>query len=327
MVVDPMKFLAVTFNPARDATYVLERFVRGSVNRVVRQQVMPGGKGNNVARVLVAYGHSVRVTGFLAGNAGTFIDDSLRAAGIETAFTWLETGQSRTCHTLIERESGVVSEVLESGPTVRARDGEAFLADLPARLAGIDTVVVCGSLPPGLEGSFLTDFMAIARQRCKRLMIDSSGEGLRISLAGSPDLIKPNERELATLMGGAPSTTEMVRYAQEDMIGSVMPTDGRVLLSLAERGAMLIGRSEVWYAAAPPITSSTPDEIVNTVGCGDALLAGFLDGCARNLPAPDALAQAVAFGAAAALSEVAGVVERSEVGLLRPAVRVTSWRT
>jgi len=323
VVVDPMKFLAVTFNPARDATYVLERFVRGSVNRVVRQQVMPGGKGNNVARVLVAYGHSVRVTGFLAGNTGLFIDDGLRAAGIETAFTWLETGESRTCHTLIECENRVISEVLESGPTVWARDGEAFLADLPTKLAGIDTVVVSGSLPPGLEAPFLTDFMAIARQQCKRLMIDSSGEGLRIALAGGPDLIKPNERELATLMGVTPSTTEMVRYAQEDMIGSVMPSDGRVLLSLAERGAMLIGRSEVWYAAAPPIT---PSELVNTVGCGDALLAGFLDGCARNLPAPDALAQAVAFGAAAALSEVAGVVDRAEVGLLRPGVRVIPWR-
>jgi tagatose 6-phosphate kinase len=323
VVVDPRKFLAVTFNPARDATYVLERFVRGSVNRVVRQQVMAGGKGNNVARVLVAYGHSVRVTGFLAGNAGFFIDDGLRAAGIETAFSWLESGESRTCHTLIESESGVISEVLESGPTVGAREGEAFLADLPARLVGIDTVVVSGSLPPGLEGPFLTDFMAIARQHCTRLMIDSSGEGLRIALAGGPDLIKPNERELATLMGGTPSTTEMVRYAQEDMIGSVMPSDGRVLLSLAERGAMLIGRSEVWYAASPPIT---PNEIVNTVGCGDALLAGFLDGCARNLPASDALAQAVAFGAAAALSEVAGVVERAEVDRLHAAVSATPWR-
>ena len=317
-----MKFLAVTFNPARDATYLLERFVRGSANRVVSQQVMPGGKGNNVARVLAAYGHAVRVTGFLAGNDGSFIDNGLRAAGIESAFTWLASGESRTCHTLIERETGSVSEVLESGPTVSTRDGEAFLTALPGRLSGIDTVVSCGSLPPGLDGSFLARFMSIARQGCKQLVVDSSGEGLRIALSCGPDLIKPNETELATLMGGTPSIDEMVRYAQEDMIGSVMPAEGRVLLSLGERGAVLIGRSEVWHAAAPPIT---PREIVNTVGCGDALLAGFLDGCAGNLPAQDALALAVAFGAAAALSDVAGVVDGVELGRLRPTVTVTPW--
>ena len=309
----------MTFNPARDATYVLERFVRRSANRVVRQHLMPGGKGNNVARVLSAYGHSVRATGFLAGSAGMFIDNGLRAAGIEAAFTWLEKGESRTCHTLIEQAGGIVSEVLESGPAISARDGDAFLAGLLARLEGIDTVVACGSLPPGLKGAFLTDFMAIARQRCKLLAIDSSGDGLRIALAAGPDLIKPNETELAALMGGTPSTTEMVRFAQEDLIGSVMPAEGKVLLSLADRGAMLIECSRVWYATAPPIAT------VNTVGCGDALLAGFLDGCARNLLAQDALAQAVAFGAAAAMSEVAGVVDGAELGRLRPAVRVTPW--
>ncbi|HVL23188.1 MAG TPA: 1-phosphofructokinase family hexose kinase [Thermomicrobiales bacterium] len=312
-----MHILTITLNAAVDATYVVDRLTVGGANRVRRLYQMPGGKGNNVARVLRAQGHAVTATGFLGGSTGAFIEARLRETGVTPAFVWLETGASRTCHTILDAEQGEATEVLEAGPELTARDGERLLGHLPALLETADAVVISGSAPAGVTRPFLERLARLVRDGTGRMIVDSSGETLAALLAGRPDLIKPNAAEMAALMGRDVSVEEQIAFARDDLIGARLAPEGYVLLSRGSEGAVLVfGDGAV--GARPPAGRA-----VNTVGCGDALLAGYVDGWLRGAAPPDALRQAVAFGAAAARQPVAGIVDAEDVARLEPDVHLT----
>jgi len=294
-----MTILTVTLNPAIDATYVVPRFHPGTSTRAIRKHEMPGGKGNNVARLLASRGHRVTAAGFLAGATGQKINQGLSHSGVTPAFTWLDRGESRTCHAILEEETGRVSEVLEPGPEIPAEDADRFLHTLPGILTGIDTVVLSGSAPPGLTPDWLDDLGRVLRT-CPRFIVDSSGVTLETLLRHRPCLIKPNRHEMRALIGHDATLPDMIDFAQTRLCDE----DRSVLLSLGEEGACLITSRE-WWMVRPP--EGLP--IVNTVGCGDALLAGFIHGWQAGESAPKSLETAVAFASAAAQEEMAGIAQ------------------
>jgi len=302
-----MNCLTITLNSAVDTTYVLDRLVRGGTNRVGKTFRLAGGTGNNVARVLRSQGHTVTATGFLGGHTGALIANGLTQAGVAPRFVWLETGASRTCHAILEASSGEATEVLEAGPLVTARDCERLLGRLTDLLRSADAVVIAGSVPGGVTATYLERLSKLVRAGTRRMIVDSSDQALVALLAGKPDLIKPNEAEMEALMGRPASLEEQIAFARDDLIGGRMAPGGRVLLSQGRAGAVLIsGSGEIW--ARPPEI-----RVLNPVGCGDALLAGFVDGWLNALDPAASLRQAVAFGAAAALQPVAGVVGQGDV--------------
>jgi tagatose 6-phosphate kinase len=311
-------FLTITLNAAVDATYVVEGYRHGDANRVLRKHAMPGGKGNNVARVLNGLGEIVTATGFLGGETGLCIDAGLMRAGIATRFGWLAAGESRTCHTILEADSGIATEILEAGPTLTDGDMEAMLGALTDLVAWADVVVVSGSAPPGATPAFLEGVARIARKGADRFVVDASGATLTGFLTGRPDVLKPNETEIRQLMGRSTSLEEQIAWVRSDLIGSRLGSDAKVILSRGAEGAILVTANTVLRARSPEIV------VVNTVGCGDALLAGFVSAWASGKSDADALRTAVAAGAAAALSEVAGEVDMIDLARLRPLVEVTS---
>ncbi|MBA2468048.1 MAG: 1-phosphofructokinase family hexose kinase [Chloroflexia bacterium] len=314
-----MNCLAITLNAAVDATYVVERFTSGGANRVVRKHEMPGGKGNNVARVLAAHGHAVVATGFLGGEHGRFIERGLRQAGIESRFVWLARGVSRTCHTVLDRDSGEATEILEAGPEVDEDDCERLLERLPPWMGSADVVVISGSAPAGVTPAFLERLAMVVRAGPGRMLVDASGQTLVSLLTARPDLIKPNEAEMRSLMGRSASLDDRVAHAKGDLLGQRMAPGANVLMSLGGAGALLISEIRVLRARAPAV------EAVNTVGCGDALLAGYLHGRFGGLDDVESLREAVAFGAAAALQEVAGVTTTCDVRRLRPEIDIIEF--
>lgn len=311
-----MKCVTITLNAAVDATYVVERFAPGGANRIVRKHEVPGGKGNNVARILSARGHAVIATGFLGGEHGRFIERGLQEAGIEPRFVWLGHGESRTCHTILERDTGRATEILEAGPEIDDDDCERLLERLPRLVDAIDAVVISGSAPAGAGPEFLERLAAIVRAGSSRMVVDSSGESLVSLLSGRPDLIKPNEDEMRVLMGQADSLERQIAFVGSSLIARQMAPRARVLMSLGKGGALLISEAGVLRSYAPAV------HVVNTVGCGDALLAGFLDGWLCGLDSAESLREAIVSGTAAALQEVGGVVAMSDVQRLRPDVDV-----
>lgn len=312
-----MRILSITLNPAIDATYVVVSFERGSAARVIRKHETPGGKGNNVARILAALGHDVMATGFLAGLPGDAIEQGLQRSGIEPRFVRLVEGASRTCHTILESETGVASEILEAGPLVDNQAANDLIELLPALLQGVDAVSLSGSAPSGIDEHFLDRLGGVLRMQADTFVVDSSGEALRTLIEHRPDLIKPNRSEMQDLMGPPADAAEQISFARSTLLPDYLSHNGRVLFSLGESGAFLISMDRVLHAAAPPLRP------VNAVGCGDAMLAGFLDGWLSHISDEAALRQAVAFGSAAALRETAGVVAPDDVNRLLRTITVS----
>jgi tagatose 6-phosphate kinase len=314
-----MRCLTITLNPAVDTTYWLGSFEIGGANRVLRVRRAAAGKGVNVARVMRTLGHDVIATGFLGGEQGEFIAASLEAEGVVNRFVTMEDGISRTCCTLIDETTGVSTEVLERGPSLGPVDLDRLSHKLDDLLPGVEAVVLAGSVPDGVTAEFLDHLMSRVRAHAHRLFVDASGPALEALVEHGPDLIKPNEHEMDLLIGRASTVEERIAFAREELIGRKLPADGQVLLTLGKEGAALIARDQVLRASSPAIRA------VNTVGCGDALLAGFVDSWLSGQGDVSALRNAVACGSAAALREVAGEVDVADRDRLLPGVGISLW--
>jgi tagatose 6-phosphate kinase len=305
-----MRCVCITPNASVDATYRVDRLARGTIMRVSTRVSTPGGKGNNVARVLRALGHDVVASGFAGGHAGGFIERELQALGIEPAFVPVA-GESRTCLAIVEDASAAVSELLEVGPTVTSDAQQALLERVDVLARQADAVVLSGSLPNGARLDLYADLVRIARDRGAFVALDSSGGPLAEGLAAEPDLVKPNWEEMRELMGNAHAdVSAAVSFVQERLLGPALGAGSRVLLSLGRDGAVLIGAEGAVRVPARSVA------VVNTVGAGDALLAGYLDAWSRRERAAAALAHASAVAAASTLQPQPGSVDPADVARL-----------
>jgi tagatose 6-phosphate kinase len=309
-----MKCVTVTLNASIDTTYVMERLHQGGVNRVQQKLAVPGGKGNNVARVLKALGHSVITTGFVGGRSGEYIEEALREDGIETAFVRV-LGESRVSLGIVEQASGDVTEIREQGCEVSREDGERFLESLKRLAAGADVVVFSGSLPPGLPYDFYAWAIQLLSESSPYVVLDSSGPAFQRGLSQHLDLIKPNASEMAALMEQEAGDEEMGEYAQA-LIGTVLKADAMVLLSLGNRGAVLATSDAKIFAHAPRV------DVRSSVGSGDAMIAGFLDARFAGMDNEAALRNAVAIGSAAAMHLTPGTIDPATIRELTESVKV-----
>lgn len=235
--------------------------------------------------------------------------------GIETAFMPLP-GQSRRCLTFIEQDSPYVSEVLERGIEVPPEAGELFLSHVRRLADRVDMGVVSGSLPPGLPVDYYERLIHAVHDAAIPAALDSSGEPFRRGLEARPELIKPNLHELAEAVGQLPAVEALIAYARKHVIGQVLGREASILLSLGEEGAALITHDRVLRAVPAPL------HLVNPVGAGDAMLAGFLHARSQGIDNEGTLLQAVAFGSAAALQLIAGVVDPEDIERLRRGIQV-----
>lgn len=290
---------AVTLNAAIDKTYYVTKFETGRVHRVTKQLAEPGGKGNNVAKIVRLLGGEVTASGFVAGGNGAMIERMLSERGIPTAFVQVQ-GESRLCLNIIDEESGASTEVLEQGPAVTEAN-VAELKDRIRRLAAQSKIVAfSGSLPQGAEAGLYSELIGIARAEGARVYLDTSGKALSESLAAKPDFIKPNEHELAQWLGKDSLTeAEVIEAAQK------LSKDGirEVCITLGGEGAVAVIDGAVYRVKAPVI------EAVNTVGCGDSFVGGMAHGEVRGLSPEERLRIATAAAAANAMSERAGHLE------------------
>jgi tagatose 6-phosphate kinase len=305
-----MRCVCFTLNAAVDTTYEVERLEHGGATRVLHQTSLPGGKGNNVARVLSSLGQHVVATGFSAGRAGAFIEAELAAYGVQASFYRVD-GESRTCITVHERDSGAVSELLEAGPHIAAVDATAFLEHAEAVARGADVAVLSGSLPAGLDDDFYAVLLSRLRPVVALLVLDSSGRALRSGIAGRPDIVKPNRPELEDLVGRARDEADAALRARRLIVEGALAPGGQVLASFGRAGAALITGEFVLLQAPAQVAA------VNSVGAGDAMTAGYLDALLRGESAANALSHASAVAAASTLESVAGVVHHHNIAAVR----------
>ena len=257
----------VTANPSLDRTLHIATFQRGTVHRAEDVLLEPSGKGVNVALALAAAGVDVTAVLPVGGPAGHQLAAMLDAAGLPHLDVPIA-GSVRSNVTLVE-EDGTTTKINEPGPRLSAAEvSELIAASLRPGSRG-DWVTWCGSLPAGCTDQDLVRAVARAHSVGRRVAVDTSGSALTAVLTaeGPPDLVKPNADELAESVGRALPTVGDVADAAAELVRRGV---GTVLVSLGGDGAVLADREGILYGWAPV------DQVVNTVGAGDALLAGYL---------------------------------------------------
>ncbi|MFD4877501.1 1-phosphofructokinase [Streptomyces sp. NPDC058420] len=300
--------LTVTPNPSLDRTYEVPSLDRGEVIRATGERMDPGGKGVNVSRAVSAAGRRTVAVLPLGGAPGALVADLLDAQGIEVAPVPVA-GATRSNIALAEAD-GVLTKINAPGPELTAAEQELLLETVRQQSGDADWIACCGSLPRGLAPSWYAELVARAHDAGVRIALDTSGPALIEALRERPDVVKPNAEELAEAVSRPLATVGDAVKAAEELreLGA-----GAVLASLGADGQLLVDGSGAWYGSA------RVDVVRSNVGAGDSSLAGFLIAGGSG---PDALASAVAHGAAAV--QLPGSVMPTPADLDPAAVTVTA---
>lgn len=304
--------LTVTLNAAIDKRYVVEEFKVGEVNRVKECAYVPGGKGLNVSKPAAVAGAEVVATGFVGGHAGNYIEASLKDYHVKSAFYHLES-ESRSCINIWDEKNCVQTEFLEPGFTVTESEFQGFLEEFKELVKQADVVAMSGSVPKGLDGTAYQKLVKVVKDAGKKVILDTSGKLLEMGIEACPTMIKPNIDEIRMLTGKeCAEIGEIVEAAKEIHARGVEV----VAVSLGADGSLAVSDEGVFRAIVPRI------DAVNTVGCGDSMIAGFALGFAEGLSIEETLRKASAISAAAALREETGYFVMEDMQRLYPQIKI-----
>ncbi len=257
----------VTVNPSIDYIVQLQNLTLGEVNRMDYDNMLPGGKGINVSRILQELGHESVAWGFLGGFTGNFVEDALKKVGLKSDFTSIK-GNTRINVKIKAQEE---TEINGKGPQLSADELDQFKAKFD-NLTADDTVVFAGSLLPGLDDDFYFDLIKIIRSKGAQFVIDTTGDSLLKTLLEHPLVVKPNNHELAEMFHVKfNGMDDIVKYAKKLLEMGAQ----HVLISMAGDGGLMVTKDKVYRSLAPKGT------VINSVGAGDSMLAGFT-GTFRN---------------------------------------------
>jgi 1-phosphofructokinase len=280
----------ITFNPCIDYIIRVDDLTLGKINRVNYENILPGGKGVNVSIVLGNLGHKSVALGFTAGFTGTEIENRMRAYGADCDFIHVAEGMSRIN---VKVKSNEETEINGLGPKITDADVEALYEKLDALEAG-DYLVIAGSVPSMLPSDMYERIMARLDGRGINIAVDAERDLLTRVLQYHPFVIKPNNHELGDIFGVTlKKREEVVPYAKK-----LQERGARnVIVSMAGEGAVFVGENgEVAMSEAPKGT------VVNSVGAGDSMVAGFLAGVIETNDMAKAFRMGLCTGSASAFS-------------------------
>ncbi len=299
----------LTPNPSFDHTLSVDRLNPGRFHRAAESTIEAGGKGINVSRALAAAGVKSRCL-FPAPAATADRLTSLVKVADNIDVTVIKSSSPVRHNVTVIDANGETTKVNERGETPSSDDLNRLVEAAERLATGCKWFVMSGSLPFGVEPQFYQRIQEVVTASGARFVVDSSGPALVSAVLAGCEIIKPNTNELAELVGRELHTLgDVVKAAKWAHTAGV----SQVLVSMGANGALLVNSELTAHASAPPTT------VRNTVGAGDAALAGFLYGGGQG---KDALAAAVAWGSAAAASPgTAGQAPRLEA---RRSITVTA---
>lgn len=288
--------VTLTLNPSLDRTFHVDRIEPGGVNRVRAVWTEPAGKGVNVSKALHKHEVPTTVVIPVGGADGIELARLLESEGVAVQAVPI-TGSVRSNVTVVE-SGGTVTKFNEPGPVVTERELGALIDATAQRAESADWVVASGNLPPSAPNDVYTELIQRLASTGARVAVDTSGAALVDASRAGPDLLKPNLEELEELVDRSVRTLGEVVDAATDLIESGV---GCVLVSLGAHGAVAVDRTESLYGWVEV------DDVGNTVGAGDTLLAGFLAG--RDGDTKSALGTALAWARAAVRTPTTGMDE------------------
>ena len=282
----------VTLNPALDYIMHVEHFEKNRINKNSFELLLPGGKGINVSIVLHNLGMSSTALGFIAGFTGQEIRRKLQGLGVTDDFIELPDGHSRINMKICSHEE---TELNGMGPIINEVSLLKLYTQLDRLVTG-DVLVLAGSIPASLPDSIYQDIMKRVEAKGVMTIVDARKDLLENVLELRPFLIKPNNFELAELFGLEElwDKQEVLRYAKK-----LQERGARnVLVSMAGAGAVLAAEDGNTYESPAP-----DGTVINSVGAGDSMVAGFLYGLLTTESFEQAFYTGLACGSASAFSE------------------------
>ena len=287
----------VTFNPSLDYIVSTNNFELGKTNRTTYEQMLAGGKGLNVSTVLKNLGIENKALGFIAGFTGKEIERMTKESGLNCDFITLEHGFSRINVKMKDFDG---TELNGMGPVISKEAMEQLMTQLRTLKKG-DMLVLAGSIPSSMKHSIYHDIMVELTPNGVEFVVDATKDLLLNVLEHRPFLIKPNNYELGELFSVELKTKESVIPYAKKLQGMGARN---ILVSMAGEGAVLLNENgEVFTLDAPKGT------LVNAVGAGDSMVAGFIAGWIESNNFYHAFKMGVASGSASAFSELLATKE------------------
>lgn len=281
----------VTFNPSLDYIVTVDDFKLGLTNRTTSELMLPGGKGINVSIVLSNLGIENTAIYFSAGFIGDEITRKVKECGIKSEEIKVSNGCSRVN---LKLKSIDGTEINGAGPDISKEAIESFYHKLEMLQEG-DTLVLAGSIPQTMPETIYSDIMARLSGKGIRIVVDATRDLLVNVLEYKPFLVKPNNHELGEIFDVELNTREeVVPYAKK----MVEMGAENVIVSMAGQGAVFVSANGDAYLREAP-----EGELVNGVGAGDSMVAGFIAGYLENKDLLHAFKMGLSAGSASAFSE------------------------
>ncbi len=292
----------VTFNPSLDYIVRVEDFKTGQVNRTYYEQILGGGKGVNVSIVLGNLGHESTTLGFTGGFTGDALKQLLWKQGVKTDFIEVKDGFTRIN---VKMKSAQETEINGQGPKITPENVETLFMKLDELKDG-DILVISGSIPNTLPNDMYERIMKRLQNKKIEIIVDATNDLLVNVLKYHPYLIKPNNHELGEIFGVELNTrSSVIPFAKKlQEMGA-----RNVLISMAGEGAVFISEmGAVMESEAPK------GKVINSVGAGDSMVAGFITGMLETNDYEKAFRMGICTGSASAFSE--NLATREEVNAL-----------
>ena len=289
----------VTFNPSLDYIVSVEDFKLGMTNRTVDEQMLPGGKGINVSAVLGNLGFENTALGFTAGFVGEEITRRVNGYGCHADFMTIDEGVSRINVKLATIDG---TEINGMGPVIPKEKVDELLSKLETLKQG-DVLVLAGSIPASMPDDIYKKIMVQLSGRGILIVVDATQKLLLNVLSEHPFLIKPNHHELGEIFDVVlENRSEVIPYAKK-----LQERGARnVLVSMSGKGAVLVAENGECYESP-----AAKGQLVNAVGAGDSMVAGFIAGWLEKHDYEHAFKMGIAAGSASAFSKF--LAQKSEI--------------
>ena len=285
---------SVTLNPSIDFIIKVKDFQLGETNRAYKDNFFAGGKGIMVSKLLKNVKTDCVNLGFLGGFTGTFIEQNLKKLNILSDFVTV----NENTRVNVKLKTETETEINCQGPKISETEKEEFL-DKIRKIKSDDFVILSGSVPSNLGNDFYISIIEILNKNGVKFTLDSSGETFSKSLKYKPFLIKPNKDELKEYARREfKNNQEIVNYIRENLVDKAE----HVIISLGGEGALYIDKNFSLFAHPLRVK----ENVVNTVGAGDSVVAGFVNYILKHNDVERAFRFAVACGTATSFSEDIG---------------------
>lgn len=281
----------VTLSPAVDYVVELDVLKLGEINRTNKEHPYPGGKGINVSLMLSNLGRSSVATGFTAGFTGEYIKSELEKKYISSRFIEVE-GLTRINFKI--RSDSTETAINGQGPVVNDREIEELIRRLEV-INENDVLVISGAIPVGIPDNIYDLILSRIYDNNPLIVIDARKDILLSTLRYRPLLIKPNLEELEEIFNEKLTNHEQIIEKAQMLVNKGARN---VIVSLGGDGAILVSKN-----VEPVYQKTIARKAVNTVGCGDSMIAGFIDEYLESRDTLKAFKQAVAAGTASAGNE------------------------